>query len=128
MPFRDFAEIWEPLRLPYNGKTYELPSVGIADGGTLSMALDPRFDTPMPDPAELERMLLGPVVAEMKADNVPGPFALRVLMTALADFQSGRAAAEVIWETGADPKAVEAWTRAAVSEPSTSTGEENETP
>lgn len=111
MPFKDYQELAEPLALPINGKTYVIPAVGLADGIKLTEALDPESKTPLPDD-EFNRILLGTAYDEMLADNVPGPAVVRASLTALGDFQRGRATAEIMWETGGDPKALTAWVKA----------------
>ncbi len=108
MPFADFEELREPLRLPYRGKPYTIRPVGLADAPRLLAAFeDPAGSSLTAD--ELRTMLLGDAWAEMQADNVPAEFALRCEMTALADFRAGREHAQFMWDTGGDPKAVAAW-------------------
>ena len=112
--FKDYQELADPLVLPINGKSYTIPAVGLADGIKLTAALDPESKTPLADD-EFNRMLLGTAYDEMLVDNVPGPAVIRASLTALADFQKGRATAEIMWETGGDPKALTAWVKAATN-------------
>ena len=112
--FKDYQELADPLVLPINGKKYTISAVGLADGIKLTAALDPESKTPLADD-EFNRMLLGTAYNEMLADNVPGPAVIRASLTALADFQKGRETAEIMWETGGDPKALTAWVKAATN-------------
>ena len=128
--FKDYQELADPLVLPINGKSYTVPAVGLADGIKLTAALDPESKTPVTDD-EFNRMLLGTAYNEMLADNVPGPAVIRASLTALADFQKGRETAEIMWETGGDPKALTAWVKAATNRAqrrSTGTGAAKKTP
>lgn len=107
MAFKDYTELVPPLRLPYQGHEYELPYIAAEDVQTVRAALDPTAE--QPDDAEVERILLGDSAAAMRADKVPPGFIQRAILTALADFGSGRRYAEVIWETAGEPGALEAW-------------------
>jgi len=104
MAFRDLADIIGPLELPIRGKTYTLPVVNFADGRKILSAL--RGERELSD-ADLRKIVLGPVERQMAADGVNASELNRVLWTALADVQSGRAVAEIIWDKGVDPKALE---------------------
>jgi hypothetical protein len=105
--FKDYSELVEPLVLPIAGKQYTIPPVGAADGIRFNLAVDPTTNTATSiSDDEFMRMFLGDALDEMVADNVPSPAMMRAAMTALADFQRGRSVAEVVWETGADPKAL----------------------
>jgi hypothetical protein len=97
-----------PLAFPINGKVYTLAPLGIAAGIKLAGAIvdgDPELDDLKGE--ALWKLILGTVWDEMITDGVPLEAATRAGLTALADHQEGRAFAEVIWETGADPKALE---------------------
>ncbi len=121
MPFKDYTEFVEPLRLPYRGVVFEVPPMGIEAGLRLTQALDPESTESVSDD-ELKDLLFG-AMAE-KLQGLPVDVVGRFVLTALADFQGGREAAEAIWEAGADPKAIERWVGARkveASEPSTST-------
>lgn len=107
MAFEDLAELVEPLELPIRGKTYTLPLVSIDDGIRLKSVLDGEPDDTITDD-DVKRILLGDVLAQLKADGVSDEWVGRVLLTALADFRSGRFQAEIMWKTGGDPKAIEA--------------------
>jgi len=103
MTFRDLTDIIGPLELPIRGKTYTLPVVKAPDGAKILAALAGKGEL---SDAQLHKILLGDVEKQMTDDGVT-PFELdRVLWTALADVQKGRAIAEVIWEQGIDPKAL----------------------
>lgn len=110
MVFRDLTEIIGPLELPIRGKTYTLPVVKASDGAKVLAALQGKGEL---SDAQLHKILLGAVEAEMAADGVTSFELDRVLWTALADVQKGRAVAEVIWEQGIDPKALTAATNRA---------------
>lgn len=126
--FEDYNKLADPLKLPINGKMYTIPEVGAADGIKFTTSVGEE-DTAALSDEEFFTMFLGPAYAEMVADNVPGPAIIRAAMTALADFQRGRATAEVMWATGGDPKAVEQYlTPNRASRRSTSTGGAKKTP
>jgi hypothetical protein len=97
-----------PLAFPINGKTYALEPLGIAAGLRLAEAITGQDDE-LNDlkGSALWQLVLGAVWDQMIADGVPLEAATRAGLAALADHQQGRAFAEVIWETGADPKALE---------------------
>lgn len=103
--FSDYSEFADPLRLPVNGKVYEIPPVGIRDG--LKITASTEQNTPLSN-EDFRRTLLGDVYEQLLADNIPGPAFARIVLTALAEFQYGRATAEITWETGGDPKALQA--------------------
>jgi hypothetical protein len=105
MAFRDITDILGPIALPIKGKTYTLPVLTIEQGIKLHKIMDPKDEATMTDP-ELYAFLLGEAHAEMAADNVAPEVIARAAFVALADWQSGRPAAEVIWEQGVDPKAL----------------------
>lgn len=115
MPFKDYAELVDPLQLPINGKQYTIPPMGLAEGIELTDQLEAAARgeaTPEKPFAEFNRMVLGAAYDDMAADNVPAEAIRRAALTAIADFQRGRAIAEVMWETGGDPKATEQWVKA----------------
>lgn len=128
MSFKDFADLVEPLRLPYRGKTYEVPAPGWdASARILGFYNDPENPEQKLTDDELRDLLLGSVFEEMKADGCPPAFVARVVLTALADLQAGRGTAEIMWETGGLPKEIEKWV-AANSAPETHTDAERTTP
>lgn len=116
----------KPLAFPINGKTYTLEPISIPAGMRLAEAIE-GGDTELDDlkGVALWQLLLGATWDEMIADGVPLEAATRAGLAALADHQQGRAFAEVIWETGADPKALQKYltakapNRAARRSPST---------
>jgi hypothetical protein len=119
--FEDYEKVTDPLILPIRGKEYRIPEVGANDGNAyivyaekVAEAVEARktdSDAPFPEPMatdeEYKRMFLGSAYDEMMADNVPDAAIKRAFVTAIADFQRDRATAEIIWKTGADPKALE---------------------
>lgn len=110
--FDDFESVYEPLRLPVHGKTYEIPPVVAAEGIKFTAAASGGEDAPFFSDEDMERMLLGPdLKQQMLDDGVPDAAIKRVLLTALADFQGGRSAAEIMWATGGDPKAMQEYVR-----------------
>lgn len=130
MPLKDYLEFVEPLQLPCAGKTYALPPVGVKDAVTIVQGLDSGSGVSMTD-EELARILLGPTLEQMRADNVPAGFITKAVLTALADFRNGRAAAEEFWDAVTDPKALMdliSRTPAQESKPSTSTAAARKTP
>ena len=114
--YEDFAQ--EPLAFPINGKTYTLAPVGFREGIKLQRVLAGEDDSLNDAPAEEAwRLVLGPAYDEMVADNVPMEALSRAGLAALADFRYGREAAERTWESGLDPKALEAALEAAAQTP-----------
>lgn len=103
MAFRDITEILGPITLPIRGNVYTLPTLTIAQGLQLRAVLDPDDDETLTDP-EFYALLLGEAEEQMRADGVGPDVIARAAFVALADWQSGRPAAEVLWETGIDPK------------------------
>lgn len=129
MPLKPFIPLVEPLRFPSpdGSKVYEVPPVGMTSGARLALDLDPKSDVNL-SAEEEQQILLGPVLEQLRADDVPTEFFSRVFLTVYTDWSRGRAAAEVMWETGGDPKALEALTVQPESLSSTSTGEAPATP
>jgi len=130
--FEDYEKVTDPLVLPIRGKEYIIPEVSLSDGLRFTaMQEDP--EGPKLSDEEFLHMFLGTAYDEMVADDVPAAAILRASATAFADFQRGRATAEIIWATGGDPKAVTAYltpnraTRRA-SQRSTGTGSARKTP
>jgi hypothetical protein len=105
--FKDYNEVRQPLELPINGKTYTIPPVMLDDGIRLTDGLDPKSATVLTDD-EFYRIVLGPAWDEMKADYVTPSAIYLAGLTALADWKTSRAAAEVLWAAGGDPKAMRA--------------------
>lgn len=127
MAFADYEQVAEPLALPYRGKVYVLPELGIQDTIRLNLVLDPETDDDMTT-AELEQLLLGDAAAQMTADNVPEAMRDKAFRTATAEFRFGREIAEQVWNLKgpAVPKAPTPTPEA--SAPSTSTAEASTTP
>jgi hypothetical protein len=97
MAFRAFEEITGPIMLPIRGKNYTLPAVSLTDGVAMHRAAAGGEAFPLED---LLRAILGDVREEMVKDGVPAGVIDRALWTGVADFQSGREAAELVWEHG----------------------------
>lgn len=108
MAFREITDIYGPIVLPIRGKTYTLPVLTIEQGLKLRDVLNPADNATMDD-AEFYAFLLGDALEAMRADAVTPDTIARAAFTALADFQSGRPAAELIWETGIDPKVLQSY-------------------
>jgi hypothetical protein len=129
MPLKAYEEFaQEPLAFPIGGKVYTVPPLGFRDGILLQRIISGESvelnDRPVEDGWKL---ILGDVFDEMVADKVPMDAIARAGFTAMTDFQFGREAAERVWESGLDPKALaEAVTQAQAalpgSQPSSSTG------
>jgi hypothetical protein len=103
--FKDLEQFIEPLILPIRGKEYRIPPLGSIDGMKLSEHLANPAESAMTN-VEFQTLMLGDVYEQMIADNLPPAYIARAALTALADIQGSRGAAEVMWETGGDPKAV----------------------
>ena len=105
---------WESVRpdllaFPIGEKVYEVPpmpyqsmlAIMNAKAGKPSALDDAEGDA-------LWRLLMSTAYDEMVADNVPGEALTRAGYAALAFFEAGTEAAEQIWESGVDPKALKA--------------------
>src|SRR6185312_11656335 len=99
MPFEDYTEFIEPLVLPIRGKGYTVPPMSLEAGLRLKPFLEGKVPDGITD-AELGHLTLGAAYDEMVADSVPMEAVQRAALTALAEFQSGRTAAEIMWRTG----------------------------
>lgn len=108
MALKAYEEIApEPLAFPIGGKLYTVPPVGFQTGLRLTEMIQAGPQVQSKETAEdLWRMILGSAYEEMKADDVPGDALARAGFAAITDFQFGRDAAEAVWESGADPKAL----------------------
>jgi hypothetical protein len=95
---------------PIGGKKYTLKPVSIPNGRILANLISGRDKKLSAAPSEeLWRLVLGDLWDAFEADGVPVEAATRAGLTALAEFQYGREAAEAAWEAGADPKALQAY-------------------
>lgn len=105
--FKDWSEVYEPLVLPVGGKTYTLPAVPKVEADRFAAAIGGGEDAPEFSDADLESMLLGPDLKQQLVDDgVPDAAMKRILLTALADLQGGRAMAEIMWATGGETAAM----------------------
>jgi hypothetical protein len=116
---KDFTEFAVgPLRVPINGRLWELPPIDIATGLLLRRAVTDQDAAAIEELAGTDdesayRRVLGPVYDEMKAAGVPFAALDRAYLTAITDHQRGRLVAEMVWELGHDPKAIEGLIQAA---------------
>lgn len=101
--FSDFNDLYDPLVLPINGKSYTIPPVSFEAGVRINGIVD---GTDSLGDEEFFRLILGDVFDTMLTDKAPLAAISRAGQTALADFKYGRAMAEIMWKTGGDPKAV----------------------
>lgn len=114
MSFKQYEEVADPLSFPLGDKSYTV-EVGLAAGIRLKKIMEQQAADETVDPLtdeEFNRLVLGPTYDQMLKDDVPLAFVARVVLTVLADFQRGREVAEVMWETQANPKALEAYVKA----------------
>lgn len=107
MGFAPYEDVVPPIRLPYRGKEYELPRVGVVDAEVVDRAAADEVEVERPSDAEVERILLGAAGEQMRADNVPLEFQARAVKTALAEHRYGRTMAEAIWATNGRPDLLE---------------------
>lgn len=113
MAFKSFDEVTKQIELPIGGKIYTLPRVSAQDGLRFKLATEVRPGhelEPLPDD-EFETIFLGDVKQQMLDDNVPAEAIDRALATAVANHTAGRDTAELMWETGGDPKVVAEYLR-----------------
>lgn len=109
---REFTEFYDGgLVFPYGGKEYAAPEITIEMGMRLNGITNEGQESGLSS-VELVKDLLGPVYDEMVADRVPLAFLNRVFAAIVADFQYGREYANVLWETGGDPKAMAEYMKA----------------
>lgn len=123
MPLKAYED-WapEPLAFPIKGKVYEVPPLSWEAGVKLTAIMRDTEDAP-DDPDEQNRLLMGDLWDQMKADGVPAEALSRAALTCLVDFRMGRDAAVKVWESGLTPEAL-----APAVGASTSTGAETTTP
>lgn len=104
-PYEEFAP--EKLAFPIGGKLYVVEPVGYKEGLRLTEMIASKPGAEFKETAEdIWRLVLGKAYDAMKKDNVPGDALARAAFAALTDFQFGRDAAETVWESGVDPKAL----------------------
>lgn len=104
--YESFAN--DPLVFPIGGKKYTLKPVSIPNGRILANLISGKDKKLNSAPSEeLWKLVLGDLWDQFEQDGVPIEAATRAGLTALADFQYGRDAAEAAWEAGADPKALQ---------------------
>jgi hypothetical protein len=98
------------LRLPIKGKTYTIPALGHLDGIKIRMdfVMVAKGQRPQMDSEKFLRTMLGPVLDEMRADNVPDKAIVHAAATAHADTFLGRAEALKTWREGISPEALAA--------------------
>ena len=129
MPLKAYEEFaQEPLAFPIGSKVYTVPPLGFTDGILLQRLIGGESDEFNDRPVEDGwKLILGAAFEQMVADKVPMEAIARAGFTAMTDFQFGREAAERVWESRLDPKALTAAVTAAQnaeqgSQPSSSTG------
>lgn len=125
--FEEYEQFSEALVLTIQGHEYEIPVVGAAKG--LEYKTTEKKVAPT-DP-QFHRDFLGSALDEMVANDVPLPSLTRAALTAFTYFDAGSASAQVMWATGGDPKAIEAYVKERTnraSRRSKSTGKANKTP
>lgn len=123
--FEEYEQFSEALVLTIQGHEYEIPVVGIATG--LEYKTTKKVISSSP---EFQQDFLGAAYDEMIANNVPMAAVARAALTAYCYFDQGPAVAKVMWATGGDPKAIEAYERDQTpkdSTPSKSTGKAKKT-
>lgn len=147
MAFKEYREVaaHNPLILRCDGKDYIIPELSVDSGiRVLEISETERqrrlgnvdATAPSIEGHEWLRLVLGTAYDEMVADGVPVGFATRAAQVAYADYLGNRETAEIIWEAGDDPKALEEVmksltnraTRRAAPKRSNSTGAAKKTP
>lgn len=109
--YEEFAE--EPLVFPIGGKTYTAPDVSYQQGIRLTRIFAGEDHSLDGKPVEEGwKLVLGVAWDEMAADDVPMDAMSRAGLAAIANFQFGRAAAELVWESNVSPEALAAATAA----------------
>lgn len=98
MAFRPLEEVLGPITLPIKGVDYTLPAVSMEDGLRLHKIL--AGEDQEAHWQDLFDILLGDVKAQLDDAGTDASTIDRVFFTALADFQTGRDAAEKVWENG----------------------------
>lgn len=98
MAFAPLEEILGPITLPIRGKEYTLPQLSWEDGIRLHTIL--AGEDAGAQVGDVMRLLLGDVYDQLATDNAPRATVDRVFFTALADFKTGREAAQEVWLHG----------------------------
>jgi hypothetical protein len=113
--FQEFNDVVDHLILPINGKEYTIPEITVE--GRIrweqAQAETPEGEEPLPPLTddEFEHIFMGNVIDEMRADNVPARALDRALSTAVTYALAGKDSAQIFWETGGHPKAIEKYVR-----------------
>lgn len=107
------------LELPVGEKTYKVAPIGYQDGLRIKLAGEALAagDTdavPLSD-EEFLTITLGPVLEQMRADNLPPMLITRAAVTAWTWSEHGMTVAEHMWEHGPDPEALAASMKAAAA-------------
>ena len=104
------------LAFPIGGKVYTVRDLPYQSMLTIQKArAGEPSDLDSADGDATWRLVMGATYDEMVADNVPGEALLRAGYATLAFFEGGPEIAESIWESGVDPKALEAALSAALA-------------
>lgn len=108
-PWEEIAP--EPLAFPIAGRTFTVKPLSYKDG----LRVEALFASEKVEITneELWRLGLGDTFDEMVEAGVPPAAVARAGMAAITDYQRGRAAAELIWESGLNPEALAAAATAA---------------
>lgn len=112
MAFAEYTEFIEPMVLPIRGKRYTIPPMSLETGLKLAPLLEgkvPDWVAELGDEFDFEATVLGEAADEMRADGVQPAVITRACLAAFAEYKNGRATAELVWKTGGDPKAIEAY-------------------
>ena len=116
MPFEDWDDV-AGISLPISGKTYAIRPLNRSQGLKLEVAEEAVADgAPLEDQMsneDFQRLLLGPMLDEMRGDDVPDTAILRAALTAHAAHKYGIDVAEHMWKHGPSPEALAASMKAA---------------
>lgn len=124
MGFAPLEEILGPITLPIRGKEYTLPQLSWEDGIRLHTIL--AGEDAGAQVGDVMRLLLGDVYDQLATDNAPRTTVDRVFFTALADFKTGREAAQEVWLNGI-PKELTQLAAVAMADAMTRQGAETST-
>jgi len=96
----------EPLAFPIGGRTFTVQPMTYKDGLRLEHLLDdPKAREGLTN-RDLWQLGLGDTFDQMVDAGVTTDAIARAGLAAITDYQHGRAAAEVIWESGLHPQAL----------------------